>query len=655
MATFSKNIIEVGVAMVLKDQFSKGAENISSSFAKLQNEAGIWSRGLNDSLGESVSLGTNILKGFGQAYQYAAGVSEQVFLASKISGATAAEQAELMQVAKEVNERVPLTAKDIASGERFLAMAGNSAKAIKDMIGPASELASIAGMGVGEKGGVADLMTNVMATFNMSSDRAREAADKITAAAFSSNMSVLDLAEAFEYSGAEFRNAGIDMGDAAAAIGVLGDQGIQASSAGTALANMLRYLTLSVTQQKRTGVNALASLGLDPKQFLDAQGNLVGIDKQVQILGDALRGISGTQRSKALFNIFGVRGTRAGSALLYDYWNGHNKLLTLMDKIRNSQGILADLTEEWLKTPAGIIGQLKSNLENLVVTVGEGVAPVFNLVVQAANGIVKAVNWIADTSVGKWLLSATAISVAIGVVVNSYRLISNLLRVINTLGEVAKANDTQRNVKADIYNSKLAVSVAHWRTLIALQARSLALQSGMGFFNKSTGKFVFRGGKGKFQSEEDWIMNSGGGVLINNGTQTKSSSSGGSPTPSPKKTPLLGGMKGLAKVGSGLLGVLGGPWGIGISLGITAISTLLPSLIDSIEGNTDSNKKPQRTEDEEYAASREGRLARAMKEAIVEVNKDKKDPTIHLVIDGNSVGNYKDGDEFVYSILGLQP
>ena len=40
-------------------------------------------------------------------------------------------------------------------------MAGNKFDAIKEMIGPASKLASIFTMPVGQKGGVADLMTNM--------------------------------------------------------------------------------------------------------------------------------------------------------------------------------------------------------------------------------------------------------------------------------------------------------------------------------------------------------------------------------------------------------------------------------------------------------------------------------------------------------------
>jgi hypothetical protein len=43
------------------------------------------------------------------------------------------------------------------------------------------------------------------------------------------------------------------------------------------LANMIRYLQLSLVNQKKKGYNALADLGLSPDEFFDAQGNLIDL------------------------------------------------------------------------------------------------------------------------------------------------------------------------------------------------------------------------------------------------------------------------------------------------------------------------------------------------------------------------------------------
>lgn len=75
------------------------------------------------------------------------------------------------------------------------------------MIGPAAKLASIFSMPLGEKGGVADLMTNIMQTFNIPSQNATQVVDQLATAVTSANISLTDLAQSFQYSGAEFRNA----------------------------------------------------------------------------------------------------------------------------------------------------------------------------------------------------------------------------------------------------------------------------------------------------------------------------------------------------------------------------------------------------------------------------------------------------------------
>lgn len=269
--TGTNSMVQVGVSMVLQDRFTQEAGKISGSFKGMMNEINDWNRGINMAIGYSFDAGRAMIGGMYDAYKYSAGVSKEILLAAKMSGATTQQQNEMFRLAQEINSRNPLTALDIASGEKFMAMAGNAPDQIKKMIEPAAQLAAIFGMNLGGKGGVADLMTNIMATFNIPGTQATDVVDKLGIATTSTNMSLNDLAAAFQYSGAEFRNAKMDMGTAAAAIGVLGDQGIQASSAGTALANMYRYLTLSITGQRKKGYEALKAIGIEPKSLLDAR------------------------------------------------------------------------------------------------------------------------------------------------------------------------------------------------------------------------------------------------------------------------------------------------------------------------------------------------------------------------------------------------
>ena len=46
MFNSGKNIVEVGIAMVLRDQFSKESGRISISFKTMINDLSTWSRGI---------------------------------------------------------------------------------------------------------------------------------------------------------------------------------------------------------------------------------------------------------------------------------------------------------------------------------------------------------------------------------------------------------------------------------------------------------------------------------------------------------------------------------------------------------------------------------------------------------------------------------
>lgn len=644
----SRSLVEVGVAMVLKDRFSNEAGRISNSFRTMMNDMNTWNRGIQMSAANAFDFGKELVGGMAKAYQYSAGVYDQVFLASKMSGANAAQQARLMQVAKEVNEVTPLTAKDIASGERYLAMAGNNVEQIEKMIGPAAKLASIFSMPVGEKGGVADLMTNIMQTFNIPSQNATQVVDQLATAVNSANISLTDLAQSFQYSGAEFRNAKISMGDAAAAIGVLGNQGIQASSAGTALANMMRYLTLSVIGQKKAGSTMLKSLGIDPASLVDSQGNLLRLDKIITILGDKLRGRRGIDISSALFNIFGVRGTRAASALLQDYWSGTNKLTELMDKVNSAKGTVESLTQERLQTPAGIIEQFKSNWENFVVTVGSTLAQVFNPLLKFGSGLFKIINDIQETWAGKFLVKVVATGALVGTLYQGFKFISGTIRMISTFQALATAETEGMAAGMTKTNVQATILEGHLRNISAMMMRMTALQMAPGKFfalpmggtvgKTKKGTVVARDSQGRFTSMST-LAGAGAGAAV-----------GSTVTRTAGQQVAKGGAIGFGArlLGSRLLGFLGGPLGLALSIGIPLLIEVIGGLTNSVDKNTEALNS------DDNKASIQERNQQAFVEAVRSAIRDGfKDSRINISVDGEPVGDFAPGNSSDFTGIAL--
>lgn len=644
----SRSLVEVGVAMVLKDRFSNEAGRISNSFRTMMNDMNTWNRGIQMSAANAFDFGKELVGGMAKAYQYSAGVYDQVFLASKMSGANAAQQARLMQVAKEVNEVTPLTAKDIASGERYLAMAGNNVEQIEKMIGPAAKLASIFSMPLGEKGGVADLMTNIMQTFNIPSQNATQVVDQLATAVTSANISLTDLAQSFQYSGAEFRNAKISMGDAAAAIGVLGNQGIQASSAGTALANMMRYLTLSVTGQKKAGSTMLKSLGIDPASLVDSQGNLLRLDKIITMLGDKLRGRRGIDISSALFNIFGVRGTRAASALLQDYWSGTNKLTELMDKVNSAKGTVENLTQERLQTPAGIIEQFKSNWENFVVTVGSTLAQVFNPLLKFGSGLLKIINDIQETWAGKFLVKVVATGALVGTIYQGFKFISGTIRMISTFQALATAETEGMAAGMTKTNVQATILEGHLRNISAMMMRMTALQMAPGKFfalpmggtvgKTKKGTVVARDSQGRFTSMST-LAGAGAGAAVGS-TVTRTAG---------QQIAKKGAMGfGARLLGGRLLGFLGGPLGLALSIGIPLLIEVIGGLTSSVDKNTEALNS------DDNKASIQERNQQAFVEAVRSAIRDGfKDSRINISVDGEPVGDFAPGNSSDFTGIAL--
>lgn len=612
--------------MVLRDKFSSETGKISQSFNNMMNDMNDWNRAIQMSAGNAVQNSMKFLGGMAEAYQYSAKVQDTIFMASKIAGATAEQQTEMMQLAQAVNAVTPLTAADIASGQRYLAMAGNTVEQIKDMTGPAAKLASILGQPFGGKGGVADLMTNIMSMYVIPSQQATKVTDDLYTAVTNANMSLTDLAQAITYAGADMANAGYDLRQTAAAIGVLGDMGIQGSSAGTALANMIRYLQLSLADQKKKGFSALTSLGLSPQDFFDAEGNLIRLDKVYRKFGEALMNKPLLERTKAFYNIFGVRGTRDISNQIRNMMSGSDKMTKILEQYDKNSGIVEQVTEERLKTPQGIIEAFKSNFENLVVNIGSTLADVFNPILTVFTKISQWVQGIAGTIGGQIVVKALAWGSITALVVNGYRYLAATGRMLSTY--MQQTNTQSQATASGVSKSASAAAVLEARLIHITQImrEQYYLQKAMAFGWTAGPRGGWYGPNGKpirkFGIPGPTLGGLGGGT-------TKP------PTPTAGPAVARLGMKGIF---GRLAGFLGGPWGMAIGIALPLVADYLPRLIDSLNKNTDSNLSKETLTSDEYLTEK---MARAIRAALLN---DKPNGTVNITIDGAPVGSVAPGE-----------
>lgn len=639
----SRSIVEVGVAMVLKDRFSQEAGKISGSFRTMMNDMNTWNRGIQMSASNTMDFGMQLVGGMARAYKYSAGVQNEVWTASKIAGATIAEQREMLQLAKDVNEITPLTASDVASGQRYLAMAGNKFDAIKEMIGPASKLASIFTMPVGQKGGVADLMTNIMSMYQIPMGEAARVTDDLYTAVTNANISLTDLAQSISYAGADMATAGVDLRQTAAAIGVLGDMGIQGSMAGTSLANMIRYLQLSLVNQKKKGYNALADLGLSPDEFFDAQGNLIDLYTIYQKFAKAAVDLPSRIETPTFFNIFGVRGNRGMLPVLRDIASGRDKMGKILATYDQNIGAVNRLNEERLKTDAGVIDQFESSIENLTVTAGAALGRIFTPVLNVGNSIIKVINSISETWVGSFGLRVAATGVVVGTIVTGFNTVRGIIRSVGYLQTIATASTEGMSTATAKTNAQFVIMEAHLRNISFMMSSIAAQTLGMGksiplsggfFMGKDKrGRAYYRDSMGRRVSQGTAL---GGTNLISTTVREGGKQAG-------KKLATSAALG----LGGRLMGLLGGPVGLAITIGLPLLIEVGSSLIKSVDRNTEAQSKEDPSA---IRAQNEERFLNAMRAAIRDGLKDGK---INISVDGEILGDYSLGSQQDYTGVAL--
>lgn len=611
--------LEIGIALVLQDRFSNQAREASSQIKRLHNEAKM---AVTANLQSAKSMADTVMGWSGRALggissmlQEGAGFVDTMTTVKAITAASDTQMKQLADTAQSLGIATMFDSKEIASGMQYLAMAGNTAEEIQQMIEGAAYVAGATNMALGGKGGTADLITNVMSTFQIEAAGAATVGDQLAKAALSSNMSMIDLAEAVKYAGADMVNLKRTLPEVAALAGVLGNAGIQGSMAGTAMSNMARYLNKSLVQPSYKGGKALATLGLSIKDFTDSNGDLIDLSAAIGKIVGGMKGLSSMEVAQVFNDIFGVRGNRAAAALarsLPEYEDLLNKILN------QSDGYAKSIVEQRMETIAGGIDQMRSALENLRTTFTTVIAPVITPVFKRLAQFFEFVRniltipvlgpaltqFITFGTTGVFLIATfTKLKAAWKLLtMDSQVSFLNMIRVIKGgWGEATwslsrymalerAANATRKGGLAGI-NPRM--SKAEW-----------AMMNGMpvgGIYIGADGRPRYAKGNqagkraGTFASVDATQK-----AMTGKGVATAAGAGGffaGLFGKSAAKTAAAGAARagfgafagrGLLAVGGRLVGLLGGPIGVGISI----LTLVLPSLISALTGNkeaTDAN------------------------------------------------------------------
>ncbi|EMC9894833.1 phage tail tape measure protein [Escherichia coli] len=170
----------------------------------------------------------------------------------------------LREQALKLGSETQFTASDAASGQSFLAMAGFTPQAIQAALPGVLNMALAGGVELGE---TADIGSNILTQFNLTADQMDRVGDTLTAAFTWTNTDLRALGETMKYTGPVAAKLGISLEEAAAMAGMLANNGLRGSDAGTAMRASLSRLA----SPPKAAADALKELGVS---VADARGKM---------------------------------------------------------------------------------------------------------------------------------------------------------------------------------------------------------------------------------------------------------------------------------------------------------------------------------------------------------------------------------------------
>lgn len=420
-----------------------------------------------------VGLGTAIVK-------TSADFESSMSKVQAISGATGSDFVALNAKAREMGAKTKFSATEAAEAFQYMAMAGWD---VDNMMGGITGVMNLAAASGEDLATVSDIVTDAMTAFGLSAsgtskvlkdgvqvevDNTTRFVDALAAASNSSNTNVSMLGESFKYVAPVAGALGYSVEDVAIALGLMANQGIKSSQAGTALRTMLTNMAnptdtmaaamdalgvslenddgsmkslMEVMQDLRKG---FGQGHIDADEFSKSMQELQNSFDEGKISEDeyadgvenlmvAMYGAEGAQKAQLAAQLAGKTGM---AGLLAIVNTGEEDFNNLADSIYNAAGTSQEMADIMQDNLSGQITIMLSALQELALQFGEILLPhIKNFVAWLQELIAKLQQMSPEQKeqVVKW----AAIAAAIGpVLLVLGKLIVGIGNVLTTFGKI---------------------------------------------------------------------------------------------------------------------------------------------------------------------------------------------------------------------------
>lgn len=388
-----------------------------------------------DDVGTKLSKVSAVIVGLGTAaVKVTADFDSQMSTVRAISGATGDEFDALRGKAIEMGEATAFSASEAGEAMEYMAMAGWKTE---DMMAGISGVMAAAAASGEDLSTTSGILTNTLTAFGKSAQDSAHFADVLVAAGNNAYTSVSMMGETFKYAGAVCGTLGISIEDAAIATGLMGNAGIQASQAGTAL----RAGLTNLVKPSKEAATAMEAYGVSIAATDDGSVDFMATMKNLR---QTLGGLESTEQAAAIAAIFGKDAMAGWSAIVNA---SEGDFTDLTNAIYNCEGAAQEAADIKLDNLSGQITILKGTLEGIAIQIGDVLMPTVRKIVGAIQEWAKDFSR-ADESTKQMVVTIGAVVAAIG---PAMLVASKILKTIVSVHDtVVKLTPVVNAVKAAI-------------------------------------------------------------------------------------------------------------------------------------------------------------------------------------------------------------
>lgn len=317
-----------------------------------------------------------------------------------VSGATGKELDALRDKAREMGSKTKFSASEAAEAMNYMAMAGWKTGDMLDGIEGIMNLAAASGEDLAT---TSDIVTDALTALGLSAADSGHFADILAASSSNANTNVSMMGETFKYCAPVAGALGFTAEDTAEAIGLMANAGIKSSQAGTAMRTMLTSLTGEVTFVG----DAFGELTV---QTTNADGSMRNLG---DILTDCRAAFAQMSESERAANAEALVGKNAMSGFLAVMNAAPGDIEKLNSAINNCDGTAERMAETMQDNLAGQLTILKSQLEELAISIGEILMPSIRQIVGWIQGLVDWLNGL-DEGTKKVIVTVALVAAALG-------------------------------------------------------------------------------------------------------------------------------------------------------------------------------------------------------------------------------------------------